>query len=34
MRDAVEEIGGAVERIDDPAMTSIAAGAGATFLAE
>src|ERR1700675_3855508 len=34
MRDAVQEIGGAVERIDDPAMTRVGAGAGATFLAE
>src|SRR6202171_6804786 len=34
MRNAVQEIGGAVERIDDPAMTFVGAGAGATFLAE
>ena len=34
MRDAVQEIGGAVERIDDPAMALVGAGAGAAFLAE
>ena len=34
MRDAVQEIGGAVERIDDPAMARIGAGARAAFLAE
>ena len=34
MRDAVQEVGGAVERIDDPAMRLVGAGAGAAFLAE
>src|SRR5579862_7528661 len=34
VRNAVQEIGGAVERIDDPAMASVGAGAGAAFLAE
>ena len=34
MRDAVQEVGGAVERIDDPAVALIAAGVGAAFLAE
>src|ERR1700740_2937475 len=34
MRDAVQEIGGAVEWIDDPAVTLVGAGARAAFLAE
>ena len=34
MRDAVQEIGGAVERIDDPAMRPVGADMGAAFLAE
>ena len=34
MRNAVQEIGGAVERIDDPAMGLVGAGASAAFLAE
>ena len=34
MRNAVQEVGGAVERIDDPAMALVGAGAGAAFLAE
>ena len=34
MRNAVQEIGGAVERIDDPAMALVGAGARAAFLAE
>ena len=34
MRDAVQEIGGAVERIDDPAVALVGAGARAAFLAE
>ena len=34
VRNAVQEIGGAVERVDDPAMTLVGAGAGAAFLAE
>ena len=34
MRDAVQEIGGAVERIDDPAMRPVGAHMGAAFLAE
>jgi hypothetical protein len=34
VRDAVQEIGGAVERIDDPAVALVGAGAGAAFLAE
>src|ERR1700675_4211720 len=34
MRDAVQEIGGAVERIDDPAMTLVGAGPGPAFFAE
>ncbi len=32
--DAVQEVGGAVERIDDPAMTFVGTGARAAFLAE
>ena len=32
MRDAVQEIGGAVERVDDPAVALVAALAGAAFL--
>ena len=34
MRDAVQEIGGAVERIDDPAVGLVGALAEAAFLAE
>ena len=34
MRDAVQEIGGAVERIDDPAVGLVGAVADAAFLAE
>ena len=34
MRNAVQEIGGAVERIDDPAMALVGAGTRAAFLAE
>ena len=34
MRDAVQEIGGAIERIDDPAVAPIGAGVRAAFLAE
>ena len=34
MRDAVQEIGGAVERIDDPAVGLVGAGVRAAFLAE
>ena len=34
MRNAVQEIGGAVERIDDPAMGLVGAVARAAFLAE
>jgi hypothetical protein len=34
MRDAVQEIGGAVERIDDKAVALVGAGAGAAFFAE
>src|ERR1700728_1310499 len=34
MRNAVQEIGGAVERIDDPAVALVGAGGGAAFLAE
>ena len=34
LRDAVQEIGGAVERIDDPAMGLVGALAHAAFLAE
>ena len=34
MRDAVQEIGGAVERIDDPAVASVGALVRAAFLAE
>src|SRR5258707_14072595 len=34
MRDAVQEIGRAIERIDDPAVTRVGAGARAAFLAE
>src|SRR5207237_5928325 len=32
MRDAVQEIGGAVERVDDPAMMRVAALGGAALL--
>ena len=34
MRNAVQEIGGAVERIDDPAVALVGAGVRAAFLAE
>jgi hypothetical protein len=34
MRNTVEKIGGAVERIDDPAMGLVGAGMRAAFLAE
>jgi hypothetical protein len=34
MRDPVQEIGGAVERVDDPAMVRIAAFGRAAFLQE
>jgi hypothetical protein len=34
MRNAVQEIGGAIERIDDPPMTLVGAGARAAFFAE
>ena len=34
MRNAVQEIGGAVERIDDPAVALVGARARAAFLAE
>ena len=34
VRNAVQEVGGAVERIDDPAMALVGAGMGAAFLAE
>ena len=34
VRDAVQKISGAVERIDDPALGLVAAFAGAAFLAE
>src|SRR6266852_1127510 len=34
MRDAVQEVQGAVERIDDPAVALVAAFAGAAFLAD
>ena len=34
MRDAVEEVGGAVERIDDPGVGLVIAHAGAAFLAD
>ena len=32
MRDAVQEVGGAVERIDDPAMMAVAARLDSAFL--
>ena len=34
VRDAVQKIGGSVERIDDPAVGRVGAGAGTAFLAE
>ena len=34
LRDAVQEIGGAVERIDDPGVALVVAFAGAAFLAD
>ena len=34
VRDAVQEIGGAIERIDDPRMALVAAFATATFFTE
>ena len=34
MRNAVQEIGGAIERIDDPPMILVGAGARAAFFAE
>ena len=34
MRDAVQEVGGAVERIDDPGVALVVALAGAAFLAD
>jgi hypothetical protein len=34
LRDAVQEVGGAVERIDDPGVGLVGAGALPAFLAE